>query len=53
MSIQRSWLHNYNATEDEVEHIKINVVNHQLLMLKSNRKVKEEWDKRAAVIALT
>lgn len=52
LSVQRSWLHGYNVTEDEAEHVmETNVVNHQLVMLKSNQRAKEEWDKRAAVIA--
>ena len=37
--------------KDEAEHMKTNVVNHQLLMLKSNQRAKEEWNKRAVVIA--
>ena len=36
--------------KDEAEHMETSVAHHQLLMLKSNQKTREEWDKKAAVI---
>ena len=41
--------------KDEAEHMEKNVVNHQLLMLKSNqeksKRAKDEWDQKVAVIS--